>query len=157
MVRSASKPVFSAVLVVAAIGCRGDTVSTTPPDPQSAAATDVAPVEAPDPVREAVDMVSACSELQNLVPVMTAWDLLCQHATASGAEIAAQRIEACRADYLARARAKHPPTGDEPVEEGRGSEAFEAGLRDGLAGAKYDLLAPLSLDSCAPSAVNPAS
>jgi hypothetical protein len=139
-----------ALLVVAVLGCRGG--GSTSPESQPATATEPAPtglaVDAPEAIREAVDMVSACGELEDLTPVMKAWDQVCQNATASGAEFAAQRIEACRAEFLARGRAEHPAPPGEPVVEGRGSEAYEAGLRDGLAGAKYDLLQPLSLDSC---------
>lgn len=155
------------LLAVAAIGCRGREGVSSAPEPQPDTATDVAsetrpkpgqdlsglPVDTPDAIREAVEMVVACGELENLVPVMTAWDQLCQHATASGAEVAAQRIEACRAELLARKRAAHPAPPGEPVVEGRGSEAYEAGLRDALVGAKYEFREPLSLDACAPASL----
>jgi hypothetical protein len=132
-----------ALLMVAAIGCRSEGESSSPAAPQ--------PEPAADAVAEAVDMVSSCDELTNLGPVAQAWDQLCHHATASGAELAAQRIETCRAEFLVRRRAAHPAPPGEPVVEGRGSEAFEAGLRDAMVGAKYDLLQPLSLDSCVPA------
>jgi hypothetical protein len=142
--------IVCALLMVATLACRSDGESSSPSGPQPDTATEL-PDDAPDAVWEAVDLVSPCDELENLAPIMTAWDQLCQHATASGAEIAAQRIEACRAEHLARRRAEHPAPPGEPVVEGRGSEAFEAGLRDGMMGAKYDLLQPLSLDACAPA------
>jgi hypothetical protein len=163
MVQSASRPsrvrrtLTCSLFVVGVIGCRGGGDSTSPdsqPDtaPESGPKPDQGlPADTSDAVRETVDLISSCGELENLVPVITAWTQLCQHATASGAEIAAQRIEACRSEFLARRRAEHPAGAGEPVVEGRGAEDYEAGLREALALQKYDFLAPLSLDSCDPS------